>query len=155
MSEIRLALTKLWRWNQNFINVVRMSSSPPLIFKDFPCDFYMTPSEELKTFLYGTADILVYASYYDSCPRPPLEAMAAGVAVICTDTGGAREYCVDGENCILVKSKSVDEIFSALKLLIESDDIREHIVHGGFRTASQRSQEREWLELEDLLQNLV
>jgi hypothetical protein len=54
-----------------------------------------------------------------------------------------------------VKSKSVDEIFSALKLLIESDDIREHIVHGGFRTASQRSQEREWLELEDLLQNLV
>jgi len=101
ISDIRNAIEKLSKRCNNF-TAIRMSNSGPDIFKDFPCEFYFNPSDEMKTFLYGTSHILVYASHYDSCPRPPQEAMAAGTAVVCTATSGAMEYCCDNENCLLV-----------------------------------------------------
>jgi tetratricopeptide (TPR) repeat protein/GT2 family glycosyltransferase len=105
----------------------------------------------MKTFLYGTADILVYASHYDSCPRPPLEAMASGVAVVCTETTGALEYCRDGENCLLVPIKSPDSLCDAIERVMDDKMLRETLVRGGFETARRRPQKREWDELEDLL----
>ena len=101
--------------------------------------------------LFGTADILVYASHYDSCPRPPLEAMAAGVAVVCTSTAGALEYCRDGENALLVPPRSPEQIAGAVRRLIRESDLREKIVRGGRETAARFPQEREWDELERLL----
>ena len=32
---------------------------------------------------------------------PPLEAMATGCAVVCTDAHGNRDFCRDGENCLM------------------------------------------------------
>ena len=32
---------------------------------------------------------------------PPLESMATGGAVVCTDAHGNRDFCVDGENCLM------------------------------------------------------
>ena len=101
IGDIRQALQALAAEGEQF-EIVRISNTPPEIFRDMPCEFHQAPSETEKTRLFGTADILVYASHYDSCPRPPLEGMAAGLAVICTATDGAREYCVHGDNAILV-----------------------------------------------------
>src|SRR5690606_3961498 len=100
IQDVRHALELLRKRGVPF-TAVRMSSTAPEIFADFPCEFHVTPCDSLKTRLYGTADILVYASHYDSCPRPPQEAMAAGCAVVCTATDGAMEYCRDGVNALL------------------------------------------------------
>ena len=64
IDDIRKALEKLSIRFKDF-TAIRMSNTEPDIFKDFPCEFYICPSDELKTYLYGTAHILVYASHFD------------------------------------------------------------------------------------------
>jgi glycosyltransferase involved in cell wall biosynthesis len=154
IDDIRRALEKLSK-RFNHFTAIRLSNTEPDIFKDFPCEFYICPSDELKTFLYGTAHILVYASHYDSCPRPPQEAMAAGTAVVCTATPGAMEYCRDNENCLLVPIKSPGAIAEAVERLIKDGSLRERLIKGGFATARGFPCEREWDELEDLLYRLM
>jgi glycosyltransferase involved in cell wall biosynthesis len=146
--DARKALEILSQRQRQF-TAVRMSSSDPEIFRTFPCEFYRTPPEDLKTYLYGTADILIYASHYDSCPRPPQEAMASGAAVICTATAGAMEYCQHEVNCLLVRIKSPQAIAEAVERLMDDESLRQRIVQGGIETARQYPQEREWDEWED------
>jgi tetratricopeptide (TPR) repeat protein len=131
--------------------VVRISNSEQQIFRDFPCEFHIAPGDEQKTRLFGTADILVYASHYDSCPRPPLEGMASGAAVVCTSTPGAEEYCRHEENCLLVPPRNPEAIGAAIERLMDDSALRERLVRGGFATAAQFPREREWDELEGLL----
>jgi glycosyltransferase involved in cell wall biosynthesis/Tfp pilus assembly protein PilF len=134
---------------------VRMSNTSPDIFARFPCEFYIAPSDEMKTVLYGTSHILIYASHYDSCPRPPQEAMAAGCAVVCTATPGAMEYCRDGENCLLVPVRSPQAIADAVERLIKDHALHERLVQGGLATAHEYPREREWNEWESIIQRFV
>jgi glycosyltransferase involved in cell wall biosynthesis/Tfp pilus assembly protein PilF len=134
---------------------VRMSNTPPDIFGRFPCEFYIAPSDEMKTVLFGASHILLYASHYDSCPRPPQEAMAAGCAVVCTATPGAMEYCRDGENSLLVPIRSPEAIADAVERLIKDLALREKLVQGGLATAREYPREREWNEWEKMLQRFV
>ena len=154
ISDIKEALQLLSERFTNF-TTIRMSNSPPDIFKDFPCEFYIAPPDEMKTFLYGTAHILVYASHYDSCPLPPQEAMAAGAAVICTATSGAMEYCVHEENSLLVPIKSPPEIAQAIERLITDPELREKLIQGGFTTAQEHPRERAWHKLETVIDRFV
>jgi len=154
IQDIHDALHLVVKRHPNF-TVVRMSGSPPEIFQRFPCEFYVAPSDEMKTVLFGTADILIYASHYDSCPRPPQEAMAAGCAVVCTATPGAMEYCRDGENCLLVPIQSPQAIADATLRLIKDRALRDQLVQGGFATARKYPRELEWNELETMLHQFV
>ena len=150
ISDIKEAIKIVSKQRQDF-EVVRMSSTPRELFIDVPCEFYIAPSEAEKTRLYGTAHILIYASHYDSCPRPPQEAMAAGAVVICTDTSGAREYCRDGFNCLLVPVRSPEAIAAAIGRVLEDSELRNCLVQGGFLTAAEYPCEREWTEWEIFL----
>jgi FkbM family methyltransferase len=134
---------------------VRMSGTSPDIFAKFPCEFYVAPDNDTKTALFGTAHILIYASHYDSCPRPPQEAMAAGCAVVCTATAGALEYCRDGENSLLVPVQSPAAIADAVERLIQDHALREKLVQGGLATAHEFPREREWNEWEAMLFRFV
>ena len=93
----------------------------------------------MKTKLYGNADILIYASHYDSIPLPPLEAMSSGTVVICTETDGAKEYCVDGLNSVLVPVKSPESIAKSLIRLIDNQELRSRLIEAGLKTPEERS----------------
>ncbi|MCX6344982.1 MAG: tetratricopeptide repeat protein [Armatimonadetes bacterium] len=150
IAETRRALEILKERNRDF-TAIRISNTPPEIFRDFECEFYTVPSEEAKTQIYGSSDILIYASHYDSCPRPPQEAMAAGIAVVCTATTGAKEYCVDGENSLLIPINSPESIADAVERLMDDADLRNKLINGGLATAAAYPREREWIELESLM----
>jgi glycosyltransferase involved in cell wall biosynthesis/Tfp pilus assembly protein PilF len=150
IQDIHDALQILARQYPHF-TAVRMSAGAPDIFARFPCEFYIAPGDEMKTVLFGTSHIHIYASHYDSCPRPPQEAMAAGCAVVCTATGGAMEYCRDGENALLVPVKSPQAIADAVERLIRDPALREKLVQGGLATAREYPREREWNEWEAIL----
>ncbi len=154
MADARRALELLGEGGEKF-TVVRISNTPPYLFRGYPCEFHHAPSQEAKRTLYGTADILIYASHYDSCPRPPLEAMAAGVAVVCTSTAGALEYCRDGMNALLVPPRSPESLADAARRLMHGEKLRESIVNSGRETASRFPQKREWDELESLLRQFA
>jgi glycosyltransferase involved in cell wall biosynthesis/tetratricopeptide (TPR) repeat protein len=154
IQDIHDALQILARRYPHF-TAVRMSGTPPDIFARFPCEFYIAPGDEMKTALFGASHIHIYASHYDSCPRPPQEAMAAGCAVVCTATPGALEYCRDGENSLLVPVKSPEAIADAVERLIKDHELREKLVQGGLATAREFPREREWNEWENLLRRFV
>jgi glycosyltransferase involved in cell wall biosynthesis len=135
----------------NNFKVVRMSGSPPQIFANYRCDFYQAPTNLLKTEIFASADILIYASHYDSCPRPPLEAMSAGCAVVCTNTSGAREYCEDGSNCRMVPIQNPEAIADAVNEIMSNRNFWQKIVQGGLNTAHRLDECREIPCLEEHL----
>ena len=154
IKDIRRALDILSKKRGDF-TVARMSNSQPSIFSDFPCEFHIAPSDEMKTRIYGSSDILVYASHYDSCPLPPMEAMAAGVAVVCTATPGAMEYCRDKENSLLVPIKSPERIARAIEDLMDDKDLRDRLIRNGVWTSKHYTKEAEWNNLERIFYEVL
>lgn len=71
------------------------------------------PHEEVLG-LYHQADVFVLPSLNEGMSNSLLEAMAAGLAVIATDTGGAREI-ISEENGFIVKKRDSRDIFLALE----------------------------------------
>ena len=53
--------------------------------------------------LLNQATVFVQTSMHEGFCLPPLEAMAAGAPVVCTDANGNRDFCVDGQNCLMVE----------------------------------------------------
>ena len=45
--------------------------------------------------------MFVQTSRHEGFCLPVLEAMAAGAPVVCTDADGNRDFCRDGENCLM------------------------------------------------------
>ena len=150
IGDIRKALDLLDRKAAPF-NVVRMSGTTADIFRGYPCEFHFKPADRKKTEIFGTAHILVYASHYDSCPLPPMEAMAAGAAVVCTATPGALEYCRHEENALLVPVGAPEAIAVAIRRIMSDADLYRRLTAGGRATAARFPREREWDELERLI----
>ena len=74
---------------------------------------------------YRTADVFVFPSIWDEpSGNPPIEAMAAGVPVVSTRTGGTPEYVVDGTTGLLVDPGDSGQLAAAIVRLLENDDLR-------------------------------
>ena len=76
--------------------------------------------------------------------------MAAGGAVVCTDAHGNRDFCVDGENC-LMPEPSPDAVSAAIRRLIEDPALRETLGRAGIETAADYAWERRIDALERFL----
>ncbi|MFI5397423.1 MAG: TIGR04063 family PEP-CTERM/XrtA system glycosyltransferase [Candidatus Binatia bacterium] len=77
-------------------------------------------------------------------PLKPLEAMAAGKAVIASDVGGLRELIRDGETGKLFAAGDVDALAQVLKELVGDPDLRS-ILGGNARR--HVCKERQWSKL--------
>jgi glycosyltransferase involved in cell wall biosynthesis len=100
---------------------------------------------------YRRADLVVFASEW---PEPygivPLEAMACGVPVIATGTGGSGEFLADGANCRLFRAGDPDSLAAAARSVAEDSDLRAAIVDGGMETARRLTMDHYADELERL-----
>ncbi len=92
------------------------------------------PVEDLL-YLYNKADVFVYLSYYEGFGLPPLEAMACGCPVVCSNSSSLPE--VVGDAGILVNPQSIEEVKNSIKKIINDPELREIM--------SQRSIERSLL----------
>lgn len=66
--------------------------------------------------LYKESDVFVLPSLNEGMSNSMLEAMASGLAIITTDTGGARDL-IDDDNGSLIAEKNSDNIFKALEMM--------------------------------------
>src|SRR5205823_10799355 len=109
---------------------------------DDPAIRYVTaPEDEAVNELFNLAAVFVQTSTHEGFALPPLEAMATGAAVVCTDAHGNRDFCQDGENCLIVEP-SAGAVSAALARVLRDTGLRERLGRAGIETAKEYAWER-------------
>lgn len=74
-----------------------------------------------------------------------LEAMSAGCAVICSNVGGMTNIVLDGHNGLMIEPDA-NEIYTALKKLIDDNELREKLSKNGYETVIDSFSYQKWAE---------
>lgn len=91
------------------------------------------PQSELPLY-YSAADVCVVPSYHESFGLVAMEALACGTPVIGSRVGGLPSVIRDGENGLLVKSRSAQSFADSIDELLSDD-----ILHQNLRAAARPS----------------
>ncbi len=97
------------------------------------------PIETLRSF-YQAASAFVFPSLYEGFGLPPLEAMACGTPVVCSNVSSLPE--VVGEAAEVVNPENVFDIARGMREVLLNDERRRIMVARGFEQARRFSWER-------------
>ena len=86
---------------------------------------------------------------------PTLEAMTCGAAVITTDTGGMRDFVVDGENALVINHHDKKDMKSKIENLINHRDLMNRIAHNGMVTASKFNWDNTIIQMEKYFRKIA
>jgi glycosyltransferase involved in cell wall biosynthesis len=96
---------------------------------------YVTaPSDREVNGLLNHATAFLQTSIHEGFCLTALEAMASGCPVICTDADGNRDFCVDGENCLMPAARP-SAVAAAIDRLLGDPLLRSRLVRAGIATA--------------------
>lgn len=90
--------------------------------------------------IYSAATAFVWPSLYEGFGLPPLEAMACGAPVICTNVSSMPE--VVGDAALLFDPEDTDGLQAALRRVVHEPDLRTELRSRGLRRAAAFSWER-------------
>jgi GT2 family glycosyltransferase/glycosyltransferase involved in cell wall biosynthesis len=116
--------------------------------------YLVAPTDDEVGRLFSEATVFVQTSMHEGFCLPPLESMAAGGAVVCTDAHGNRDFCRDGENC-LMRDAEVRTISGAIARLLADEELRRSLGKQGVQTAAEYAWERRIDALEEFLQKVA
>jgi glycosyltransferase involved in cell wall biosynthesis len=100
---------------------------------------------------YRSADVFVFPPVWDEpFGMPPVEAMAAGIPVVASRSGGIAETIQDGVTGILVPTDDVTALSEAISRLLGDANLRKRMGKAGRHLAETRFS---WNRIADDLQN--
>lgn len=102
-------------------------------------------SKEDLVSIYNCCDVLLYPALYTGFGLPPLEAMACGVPVICSDRGSLPE--VSGDAAILVNPEDPEMIADRLVNVLSDAPLREYCIAQGLERSKQYTWEKTSTEI--------
>lgn len=106
--------------------------------------------------LLAAMDVFLLTSLFEGLPRAVLQAMAAGVPVVVTDTGGTSEVVSDGETGFLIPTGDAAAAAAAVLRLATDESRRRQLgVAGRLRLGAEFDIRRMVLDLEDLYGELL
>lgn len=108
----------------------------PDIIRDERVTYHERPTDSGVNELYNGAALFVQTSRHEGFCLPILEAMAAGCPVITTDSHGNRDFCRDGDNCIIVPQDDHVALAQAIDQLLGDPAERQRLAGAGLRTAA-------------------
>jgi alpha-1,3-rhamnosyl/mannosyltransferase len=103
--------------------------------------------------LYSGALALAVPSLYESAPFPPLEAMACGTPVICSDGGGLPEEV--GDAGLVLPVRDVAAWTEALTMISEQESLRHRLADAGHAMVSHRSWREAALQYVEIYREVV
>ena len=128
-----IAGRKGWLYQATFDHVKQTGMEGQVDFLDY------VPDADLPA-LFAACDAFVFPSLYEGFGLPPLEAMACGAPVVCSNTASLPE--VVGDSALLVNPRDVGEIANAVERVITDRALRDELCAKGFVQARKFSWER-------------
>jgi glycosyltransferase involved in cell wall biosynthesis len=116
--------------------VLRLFGIEPELADAPGIDYVTAPSDAEVIRLLREATVFVQTSKHEGFCLPILEAMAAGVPVVCTDADGNRDFCEDGVNC-LMPGRDPQAVAAAISLLLGDPELRQRLAAAGLETAER------------------
>lgn len=109
--------------------------------------------EEDLTALYSGATIFVFPSLYEGFGLPPLEAMACGLPVICSNATSLPE--VVGDSGVLVDPRKPENFTNAMLSLLSDQNMRDRLRLKGLQRAKEFSLENTAKKLLEAIEGIV
>jgi glycogen synthase len=92
--------------------------------------------------LYRSSDALLFPVIWrEPWGLVPLEAMAAGTAVLATGRGGSGDYLRDAHNCLLFPPEDPEALARALRRLAADENLRRQLRQAGYETAAAHGED--------------
>lgn len=105
--------------------------------------FGRSPRSELGEVYANASAVLFPVRWQEPWGLVPLEAMSVGRPVVASGRGGSTEFLEDETNCLLFDpDRGAGELADRIRRLASDSGLRERLVAGGERTASELSAER-------------
>ena len=102
--------------------------------------------------LYSDVDIVLLASWYESFPLPPIEAMACGTLIITTQFG-TEDYVFDNENGLVSLPRKTNEIAEKIIFSVENPFQCLNMVRTALDTVKDYNWEKRTDDLEKIFEN--
>ena len=122
------------RYLQDTCELSIVTQSPVAPGRNLHIYHNVAPNSDTLLRLYAQSDIFVFPTLADCAPLAVPEAMAAALPIVTTRVGAIPEMVRDGEEGLLVERGSVDELYAALKRLLESPELRVRMGNRGRET---------------------
>lgn len=126
----------------------------PELASDPGMNYVRSPDDQQVNELFCRATVFVQTSIHEGFALPPLEAMATGAAVVCTDAHGNRDFCRDGVNC-LMPDPNPRAVSAAIARLLGDSELRTRLGQAGIETAADYAWERRIDALEGFFQRVA
>jgi len=102
--------------------------------------FYDHVSDEDLALFYNVADLFVFPSLYEGFGLPPLEAMACGIPVVCSNAASLPE--VVGDAALLVDPTDEEAIAEAILRVLDDKGLQADLREAGLQRAAGFTWER-------------
>jgi glycosyltransferase involved in cell wall biosynthesis len=116
--------------------------------------YHTAPSDGEVNELFNTATVFVQTSRHEGFCLPVLEAMATGLPVVCTDANGNRDFCRDGENCLMPEARP-RAVREALERVFADEALRARLSAAGLATARAHDWGRTLDEIERFYESVA
>jgi glycosyltransferase involved in cell wall biosynthesis len=83
-------------------------------------------------------NLLLLTSKFEACPYVVLEAMSAGIPVVCNDTGGLSEIIQNGENGFLIKNNLIESYLKCINVLLNDRVYSSKIANNALKVFSDK-----------------
>ena len=133
-TEDQMALIKKYRLEEN------VKSFPFSSFKDL-------------INIYRSSDLLLFPSIYEGFGWPPLEAMASGTPVICSDKASLPEVCSDA--ALYINPNDYNGIAKSVEKIADDKKLREKLIQKGFMRAKLFTWENTARKLYEVYQEIL
>jgi glycosyltransferase involved in cell wall biosynthesis len=115
-------------------------------------EFHENLPQDRLAWLYSRCPIYLCPSWDEGLGMPPMEAMACGAALVTFDTGGSRDYAMDGETALVAPRRDVAALAACLERVVEDSALRERIAGQGQAFVTSRFDwDRATARLEDII----
>ncbi len=122
----------------------------PELAREPGVSYVTAPSDREVNQLFNQATVFVQTSIHEGFCLPVLEAMATGGAVVCTDAHGNRDFCSDGENCLMPAAQA-GAVAQAIARLLNDRELRAGLGAAGQSTVVPYS----WPQRIDALESFL